>query len=196
MRDYEEHTIKTMTLTLSTTGQFDELTVNFLEPESGEESRITVPYHPDKHPEFNERIGNEIYWWVNEYMERNDPIMKLSLRRYEQMRKVYRNNDDAIREVIDTWGVEDVNNGYAVFDYDCTGMLQIEAIGDVWGNDADDEAMVAQAIKDGVKIIPVEELPEKFDRRYLGWIDTPENRQKIEEYTKEWIKWNERRNER
>lgn len=188
MRDYKERTIKTLTLTLKTTGRFDELTVDFLEPESGEESRITVPYSPDEHPEFNERIGNEIYWWVNEYMERNDPIMKLSLRRYEQMRKVYRNNDDAIREVIDTWGVEDVNNGYAVFDYDCTGMLQIEAIGDVWGNDADDEAMVAQAIKDGVKIIPIEELPEKFDKRYLGWIDTPENRKAIAEYTERWCK--------
>jgi len=191
MRDYKEREIKTLTLTLSTTGQFDELTVNFIDGESGDTSRITVPYSPEEHPEFNERVGNEIYWWVNEYMNKNDTIKQLSLRRYEQMRKIYLNNDDAIREVIDTWGVENVNKGYTIFDYDGTGMLQIEAIGDVWGDDSDDEAMVEQAIKDGIKIIPVDELPEKFDRRYLGWIDTPENRQKIAEYTKEWIKWNE-----
>lgn len=46
----------------------------------------------------------------------------------------------------------------------------------------DDEEAVQQAIQDGVKLIPVEELPEDFDRRYLGWIDTPENRQRIQEY--------------
>ena len=50
---------------------------------------------------------------------------------------------------------------------------------------SDDYAAVAQAIKDGIKFIPVEELPENFDRRYLGWIDTPENRKHIEEYCAE-----------
>ena len=29
-----------------------------------------------------------------------------------------------------------------------------------------DEDAVEQAIKDGIKIIPVEELPENFDRKY------------------------------
>ena len=37
-------------------------------------------------------------------------------------------------------------------------------------------------VKDGIKIIPIEELPENFDRNYLGWIDTEENRNKIAEY--------------
>ena len=54
-------------------------------------------------------------------------------------------------------------------------MLEVNKI-DVLCVFEDDEEAVEQAVKDGVKIIPVEELPENFERRYLGWIDTPENR--------------------
>ena len=32
------------------------------------------------------------------------------------------------------------------------------------------------------RIIPVDELPENFDRRYFGWVDTPENRKAIKAY--------------
>ena len=71
--------------------------------------------------------------------------------------------------------------GYDVTDFDGTGMLEIQRI-DELGIFEDDEAAVEQAIKDGVKIIPVEELPKNFERRYLGWIDTPENRKRIEEF--------------
>lgn len=71
--------------------------------------------------------------------------------------------------------------GYDIFDFDGTGMLEIEKI-DSSNKFKDDEEAVEQAIKDGIKIIPVEELPEVFDRKYLGWIDTPENRKRIEEY--------------
>lgn len=58
----------------------------------------------------------------------------------------------------------------------------------------DDEAAVDAAIKDGIPIIPVEELPKNFgdpfggsysDFRYLGWIDTPENRAAITRYCME-----------
>ena len=73
------------------------------------------------------------------------------------------------------------SKGYDIFDFDGTGMLEIEKV-DSSNIFADDEAAVEQAIKDGIKIIPVEELPENFDRKYLGWIDTPENRKRIEEY--------------
>lgn len=75
-----------------------------------------------------------------------------------------------------------MSKGYAVTDFDCLGIYEIQKI-DEENKFADDEEAVEQAIKDGVKIIPVDELPEKFDRRYLGWIDTPENRKAIEEYT-------------
>lgn len=71
--------------------------------------------------------------------------------------------------------------GYDIFDFDGTGMLEIEKI-DEENIFTDDEEAVKQAIKDGIKIIPIEELPENFDRRYLGWIDTEENRKRIAEY--------------
>ena len=71
--------------------------------------------------------------------------------------------------------------GYDIFDVDGTGMLEIEKI-DEENVFTDDEEAVEQAIKDGIKIIPIEELPENFDRRYLGWIDTEENRKRIAEY--------------
>lgn len=73
------------------------------------------------------------------------------------------------------------SKGYAVTDFDGTGMLEIQKIDeqDVF---PDDEAAVDAAIRDGVKIIPVEELPNNFPRRYLGWIDTPENRKNIQDY--------------
>ena len=71
--------------------------------------------------------------------------------------------------------------GYDIFDFDGTGMLEIEKI-DEENIFIDDEEAVKQAIKDGIKIIPIEELPENFDRRYLGWIDTEENRKRIAEY--------------
>jgi len=77
-----------------------------------------------------------------------------------------------------TFSIEPI--GYAIAD--CNGIgLEIEMISDD-GVFEDDEEAVQQAIQDGVKLIPVEELPEDFDRRYLGWIDTPENRQRIQEY--------------
>lgn len=73
------------------------------------------------------------------------------------------------------------SKGYDIFDFDGTGMLEIEKIDEenVFTND---EEAVEQAIKDGIKIIPIEELPKNFDRRYLGWIDTEENRKVIKEY--------------
>ena len=45
-----------------------------------------------------------------------------------------------------------------------------------------DESAVKQAIEDGIKLIPIKELPKNFDRRYLGWIDTPENRIAIQNH--------------
>ena len=73
------------------------------------------------------------------------------------------------------------NKGYYVFDFDGTGMLEIQKI-DTSKRFNNDEEAVEQAIKDGIKIIPIEKLPENFDRRYLGWIDTKENMKAIKEY--------------
>lgn len=71
--------------------------------------------------------------------------------------------------------------GYAITDFDNTGMLEIQRIADAGIFESDEEA-VEQAIKDGIKLIPVNELPETFDRRYLGWLDTQENREAIRDY--------------
>ena len=90
-----------------------------------------------------------------------------------------------IDDAISIWGIEKVNRGYDIFDFDGTGLLQIEEINDTDAFNCDDEAAVRQAIIDGVKIIPIEELPSNFDRKYLGWIDTPDNRQRIKEYCSE-----------
>lgn len=71
--------------------------------------------------------------------------------------------------------------GYIIADFDGTGMMEIQKL-DASGVYTTDEEAVVQAMEDGVKVIPVEELPENFSHRYLGWVDTPENRKAIEEY--------------
>lgn len=91
-----------------------------------------------------------------------------------------RPTQEMIDAYISDWG-EVAKYGYAIFDFNCTGMLEIEMINAMEIFDGDEEA-VKQAIKDGIKIIPIEELPDNFDRCYLGWIDTSENRKAIEEY--------------
>lgn len=100
----------------------------------------------------------------------------LTEERYKQMRTIY--DDKRVKEVVDDWGADLVNKGYDIFSFDGMDLYEVSRIDDVDAFESDDDA-VEQAIKDGVKIIPVEELPETFGRRYLGWIDTPENRAKI-----------------
>lgn len=107
-----------------------------------------------------------------------DPIDQLTVERYHQMRKIY--SDKRIREIINEWGVDVVNKGYDIFTFNGMGIFEVSRIDDVEAFESDDDA-TEQAIKDGIKIIPVDELPETFGRRYLGWIDTPENRARIAE---------------
>lgn len=73
--------------------------------------------------------------------------------------------------------------GYGIFDFDSTGMLEIQKIDNLNTFSSDEEA-VEEAIRDGIMLIPIQELPENFDRRYLGWIDTVENREAISIYCK------------
>lgn len=103
--------------------------------------------------------------------------------RYKQMMEFYDNDKEAVEYIVDDWGIENCNKGYAIFDYNNTGMLDIEKIDDVCAFETDIEA-TKQAVKDGIKIIPIEELPEELDgyERHLGWIDTEENRKAIEDY--------------
>ena len=49
------------------------------------------------------------------------------------------------------------SRGYDIFDFDGTGMLEIEKIDEMNVFDSDEDA-VEQAIKDGIKIISIDEL--------------------------------------
>ena len=90
------------------------------------------------------------------------------------------------------WTREQAERGFEIFDFDGLGILEIEAIGDCYPDqNYDDEAAAREAERIGYcKIIPVDELPDPFiiygsDRRYFGWVDTPENRKRIKELSKE-----------
>ena len=95
------------------------------------------------------------------------------------------------------WSKEDAERGYTIFDFNGTGLLEIEAIYDVYDykftNDTDitDEDCAYEAERSGFcKIIPVEELPENMiwdgqSRRWFGWVDTPENRKNIFDFFKD-----------
>lgn len=56
-----------------------------------------------------------------------------------------------------------MSKGYDITDFDGTGMLEIQKI-DELGIFKSDKDAVEQAIKDGVAIIPVKELPENRER--------------------------------
>lgn len=79
------------------------------------------------------------------------------------------------------------SRGYGIMDYEGLGMLEVCRYEAVYlGTELDDvtdEDCAKDAVAHGFcKIIPVSELPKDFDRRYFGWVDTPENRKKIAEY--------------
>lgn len=96
------------------------------------------------------------------------------------------------------WNREQAERGYEIFDYDGTGILDVEAILDCYPSNEFEESLGSGEILDEVwaheaeitgfcKIIPVEELPKNFEHegnslRWYGWVDTPENRKAIEEY--------------
>lgn len=77
-----------------------------------------------------------------------------------------------------TW--DDTERGYAAT-ISHGDMVEIQRI-DAIGKFEDDEEAAKAAVADGVPIIPVDELPENFEFRWLGWIDTPENRERIKRY--------------
>ena len=92
------------------------------------------------------------------------------------------------------WDKEDAERGYCKFYFDFTEMLEINAINDCYveatngnyyyGEEVTDEDCAYEAEHSGYcKIIPIDELPAHFDRRYYGWVDTPENRKAIQEYS-------------
>jgi len=108
----------------------------------------------------------------------------ISKKRMEQLKAKYGDHlDNYIEEILD-YGPDEVNRGYDMFYGHLDNACEIESI-DIVGAFTCDEDAAKQAEKDGFcKIIPVEELPEDFEYRRFGWVDTPENRAAIESYCK------------
>ena len=67
MNKYTERTIKTLTVILSKDNST--VTATIYDPNTGDDSCVIVRYSPDEHQEFNERVGNELYWYVDEYIK-------------------------------------------------------------------------------------------------------------------------------
>ena len=102
----------------------------------------------------------------------------LNEERYNQMMAACNNNEGYIEDMVEDWGVDYCNRGYAVFNFNLTGMLSIKSIFDYT-----DEEAVQKAKADGYSFIPMEELPEIMPEclRYFGYIDTKENREIIQD---------------
>ena len=76
---------------------------------------------------------------------------------------------------------------YSTTSFHMNGMEEIEPKWAIWNMPI--YACAKHAAKTGrYRIIPTKELPYNFPYKYYGWIDTPENRKKIEEYTKVFTK--------
>lgn len=102
----------------------------------------------------------------------------LTTEKYNQMMKSL-GDTKQIEYVVKEWGVEACNKGYALFDYNNTGILDIEAINEV-GAFEDDATAIKQAIADGETLISQDELPSQF--KGIGFIDTVENRKALKNY--------------
>jgi hypothetical protein len=100
---------------------------------------------------------------------------------YDRVVRYYDGDVEEAEEAMADWPEEAIEKGYAIFERGSDRMLEVQKIDELGAFKSDDEA-IAQAVKDGVKIIPVDELPEPFPWRYLGWVDTPENRSNIERF--------------
>lgn len=55
-------------ITTNTEGEFF---IRIAHPESGDDAVLAFEFSPDEHPDFNECIGNELYFWVENLMEAN-----------------------------------------------------------------------------------------------------------------------------
>lgn len=101
----------------------------------------------------------------------------LSITKVEEYRKPTEDEIELGREYVKGG---DVSRGYAIMD---SGLLSVEPIDPMWCMSG--VACALDAEKTGFcKIIPINELPKQFPSLTYRWVDTPENRAKIEEYTK------------
>lgn len=109
--------------------------------------------------------------------------VELKDERFFEMVMVMKKSIEEVLMLIKEWGIDVVNRGYDVFDFDGTGLLCIETVGEI--SVMSDEESTKRAVRDGVyQIIPVEQLPINMPKnmRFYGWIDTEENRINIAKY--------------
>lgn len=50
----------------------DDFEIDFYEPESGECTQMHFPFSPDEHPEFDKKLGNEIYSWLSIWFDQKN----------------------------------------------------------------------------------------------------------------------------
>lgn len=85
------------------------------------------------------------------------------------------------------WPKSEAERGFTIFNYNGTGLLNIEVIGACYRDNmpTDEEASIEAERIGFCKIIPINELPINFRKRYgfFGWVDTPGNRKRIKEFT-------------
>lgn len=100
---------------------------------------------------------------------------------YKRLLAIHK-SDKEVKGLVACWGVQICEKGYSQFNYDGTGLMCIERI-DALDIFADDTEATEQAIDDGVKIIPIDELPKSMpsNMKFLGYIDTPKNRLRLKE---------------
>lgn len=108
----------------------------------------------------------------------------LSDLRYTQLSKYYSDND--IKRLVKYWGVKRCESGYATVDWEGLGLARIEKI-DELRVFSSDNAAINQAIKDGVKLIPLRDLPDGLpdDMYSRGWVDNLTNRMNIKKYVQD-----------
>jgi hypothetical protein len=60
---------KNLELAIRLSAELDEVEVDLFEPESGDVTQLQFPYSPGEHPEFDEAVGQAIYWWLEQMAE-------------------------------------------------------------------------------------------------------------------------------
>lgn len=89
------------------------------------------------------------------------------------------------------WSKEEAERGYTIFEFENLGLLELDRIDVCYcfdDDDVTDEDCARHAAETGFcKIIPIDELPkdmmyEGYDRRYYGWIDTDDNRKRLNDF--------------
>lgn len=141
----------------------------------GSKRQCTRPFLP----EYIERPVRAV---IKEYMD-NERRKTMYVQPNEEMKRVGREHGYTDLEV---------ERGYGIFEFNQTGILIINRFDCMYVgtgidkyDDVTDEACAAHANESGYcKIIPVNELPLHMmhkgeDKRCYGYIDTPENRQRI-----------------